>query len=117
MSVSGATQTVRYGRVGTEGRTLTKEFDTADKAVAESQKLAEKKRKKGYIDVTSNEATPIASASTIAALVADIDAWLKEHNAEEHECFTSKTGASEDAIGAAEKALGVTLPDDYKEFL
>ncbi len=39
---------VTYGRIGTDGQTQTKEFESAEKAAAESTKLVNEKLKKGY---------------------------------------------------------------------
>ncbi len=46
---SGKTQTVTYGRAGTEGRTITKEFDTLESAKASFEKLVKQKLSKGYV--------------------------------------------------------------------
>ncbi len=40
--------TIRYGRIGTQGQTMTKSFDTAQKATAEREKLFAEKLRKGY---------------------------------------------------------------------
>ena len=48
ISVDGASHTVRYGRIGTDGTTKTKEFDDEDEAMADAQKLIAQKVKKGY---------------------------------------------------------------------
>lgn len=50
IQVEGATQVVRYGRIGTEGRTHTKEFADTSAAQASAAKLIASKRKKGYVD-------------------------------------------------------------------
>lgn len=43
--------TIRYGKVGTEGQIQIKTFDNEAAAVKEAEKLAESKRKKGYVDI------------------------------------------------------------------
>lgn len=53
ISLKGKTHTVVYGRLGTEGRTLTKSFDTPSEAKASYNQLIESKLKKGYIDSRS----------------------------------------------------------------
>lgn len=50
ITVDGASHTVRYGRIGTNGRTLTKEFDSVEEARKSAEELIQSKRKKGYID-------------------------------------------------------------------
>jgi DNA ligase-1 len=46
--VEGASHTVRYGRIGTNGTTKTKDFADAAAATADAAKLVEQKVKKGY---------------------------------------------------------------------
>jgi len=46
---SGKTQTVTYGRAGTDGRTITREFDTLESAKASFDRLVEQKLSKGYV--------------------------------------------------------------------
>ncbi len=45
------TQTVHYGRIGTNGQTKTKSFETAALAKASVEKLIQQKLKKGYVEV------------------------------------------------------------------
>ncbi len=54
ISVEGPSYTVRYGRVGTSGRSSTKEFASADKAAAAAEKLIRQKTKKGYAPVSGD---------------------------------------------------------------
>ncbi|MQY11990.1 hypothetical protein SRB5_21180 [Streptomyces sp. RB5] len=54
-----ATVTVRYGRVGTQGRTQAKELGSAQAAAAHLAKLVGEKERKGYVEVS---AEPAASA-------------------------------------------------------
>jgi len=46
----GSSHTVTFGRVGTAGRTQTKEFDREDEAKTSFDKLSASKLKKGYVD-------------------------------------------------------------------
>jgi predicted DNA-binding WGR domain protein len=46
--VEGTSHTVRYGRIGTNGTTKTKDFADAAAATADAAKLIEQKVKKGY---------------------------------------------------------------------
>lgn len=48
--VSGKTLTIRYGRIGDQGQSQTKDFPSPDKALAEANKKLDEKRKKGYAD-------------------------------------------------------------------
>ena len=49
--LEGTSHTVRYGRVGTDGQTVTKEFATDEKALASCEKLIRQKEAKGYKEV------------------------------------------------------------------
>jgi predicted DNA-binding WGR domain protein len=48
----GTMITIRYGRIGTQGQTLTKSFDTDERAERELEKLLGEKLRKGYREVT-----------------------------------------------------------------
>jgi len=54
ISLNGTSHTVRYGRVGTDGQSKTKEFDTEQKALASCEKLIKQKTGKGYREVTGS---------------------------------------------------------------
>ena len=56
--VDGCTHTVHFGRTGTAGQVKTKEFASADAAVAAAQKLLDAKLKKGYHDDGAAPAMP-----------------------------------------------------------
>ncbi len=51
ITLSGSSHTVRYGRVGTDGQSSTKDFSDPDKAQASHDKLIAQKLKKGYTEV------------------------------------------------------------------
>ena len=46
--VEGESHTVRYGKIGTDGQTKTKDFDSASAARVDADKLIAEKTKKGY---------------------------------------------------------------------
>ncbi len=52
ITLSGTSHTVRYGRIGAGGRTLTKDFATEDAARRDHDRLVASKRRKGYRDST-----------------------------------------------------------------
>jgi len=54
----GARQTVRYGRVGTDGRETVKDFDDADTCRRETEKLVAAKMRKGYLEVADESEVP-----------------------------------------------------------
>ncbi len=53
VGVSAREATVRYGRVGTDGQTQTKHFETSEQATRHAEKLIASKIKKGYAEVAS----------------------------------------------------------------
>lgn len=53
VAVDGAEVTVRYGRIGTVGRTQTKGFETPDEAHRDADRLMKEKAGKGYLEVAS----------------------------------------------------------------
>jgi predicted DNA-binding WGR domain protein len=48
ISVNGSEQTVRFGRIGSRGQGVTKAFADRAAALADAQRQAEGKRRKGY---------------------------------------------------------------------
>lgn len=82
IAVEGASYTVRYGKVGTDGVTQTKAFATPEKAAADADKKLTAKVRKGYAEVGSvavvkaQPADPEADWSVRAdALQAAGDPW------------------------------------------
>lgn len=51
ISQDGKKLTIVFGKIGTNGQTTEKSFDTADEAKAEMDKLIKSKIKKGYTEV------------------------------------------------------------------
>lgn len=51
ITVNGEDHTVTYGRIGTDGSSKTKSFDSADAAQNSAEKLINSKLKKGYVEV------------------------------------------------------------------
>jgi len=47
--------TVTFGKIGTDGQTQTKDFDTEEQCLKEAQKLIDEKLKKGYVDKTTED--------------------------------------------------------------
>ena len=50
VAVEGATLTVRYGKIGTDGQMTQKDFADHEKTQAEADKLIAEKTKKGYAE-------------------------------------------------------------------
>jgi predicted DNA-binding WGR domain protein len=57
ITLDGESFTVCYGRIGTDGVSQTKDFDSDEKAKKEYDKLILEKQKKGYQEVGSNSGT------------------------------------------------------------
>ena len=58
IEVKGDSHVVRYGRLGTAGRTVAKQFTLKEDAKAAAAKLVRDKIKKGYREVTGTGAKP-----------------------------------------------------------
>ncbi len=59
--VEGGELHTNWGRIGTNGQSKTKSYGTDDAALAELEKQAAKKRKKGYADVAGGGGAPAAA--------------------------------------------------------
>lgn len=66
IDLDGKTHTVCYGRVGTDGQTQTKEFDSDEAAKKSCDKLITEKRKKGYVDDGASSTTVVSKSATTA---------------------------------------------------
>jgi len=53
VTVAGTSVTVRYGRLGTDGQTQTKEFPSAAAASGNAERLIAQKAAKGYQEVSA----------------------------------------------------------------
>jgi predicted DNA-binding WGR domain protein len=67
ITLEGTSYTTRYGRIGSEGQSTTKSFDTADAARTEHDKLVAEKLKKGYKLVEGGGAGPATAAPAAGA--------------------------------------------------
>lgn len=66
ITLAGLSFTVRYGRIGTEGQSQVKAYDSEAKALAEHDKLVKEKTKKGYAEVRAAAVAPAAPAARAA---------------------------------------------------
>ncbi|MEM9194156.1 MAG: WGR domain-containing protein [Myxococcota bacterium] len=73
--VEGGDLTTNWGRIGTDGQTKTKSIGSPDAALAELEKQANGKRKKGYIDTAGG--APKDEAPPPEALVETWSATMK----------------------------------------
>jgi cell wall assembly regulator SMI1/predicted DNA-binding WGR domain protein len=53
VSQEGSDMTTRYGKIGTDGRSTTKSYDSPEKAAAETSKIIASKIKEGYVEKAS----------------------------------------------------------------
>ena len=63
ISQTGKRTTVCFGRIGTDGQTKVKEFESAAAAKGNVETLISQKRKKGYIEVGTSKSASTKSAS------------------------------------------------------
>ncbi len=54
IAVEGASHTVCYGKIGANGQSKTKDFDSEEAAAKDADKLIGQKTKKGYVEVTAD---------------------------------------------------------------
>ena len=128
----GATMTVRFGRIGTDGQTKPKKFASPAAAEAEAQKLLQEKLRKGYATKGGAKATAPPSKTSskksskndgLAALVRGVwdvaKQFEKQSNINDDETFEEALGkpSKPAEIAALEKELGITLPPSYRAFL
>jgi predicted DNA-binding WGR domain protein len=110
IDVNGNAFKVVYGRTGTEGRELVKEFGNEEAALKEAESLIKSKLKKGYKE------TGRRTDSKITDLLKKIVKFYSEKSPvelEKHKLIK----ADEIGIKDYEKLIGEKLPDDYKIFL
>lgn len=55
ITLENTTHTVTYGKIGTDGQSKTKTFESAEKALKDAQKLIKAKKKKGYEEIGETE--------------------------------------------------------------
>lgn len=92
-AVEGACVTVRYGRIGTEGRVNVKELATSEAAEAHFAKLVADKEKKGYAETASVAPGQAGVASEQATVT------------------TEQAGTSEATAGDAPRPSGLVVPE------
>jgi cell wall assembly regulator SMI1/predicted DNA-binding WGR domain protein len=129
ISVSGKTQTVRFGRIGTNGQVKTKLFPTSSAAAKDAERLIAQKLKKGYRTATAKRTKTsqkpklpptikYRKRSTLGSDSVDdawnrIEAWLATNLPDTHKSLCPPAKVKE--ITAFEHAVGLKLPDDLKQ--
>jgi DNA ligase-1 len=71
IALRGTSFTTTFGRIGTDGQTSTKDYDSKEQAKKEYDKLIAEKTKKGYELVSGNGAAPAAAKKGKAAVIED----------------------------------------------
>lgn len=77
ITLEGTSFTTTYGRIGTDGQTTMKEYDSEEKARKEHDKLVAEKEKKGYVLVGGAGAAPPAPAPAASKAAAPPPAKAK----------------------------------------
>lgn len=72
IELAGNAYTVKYGRIGTEGQTLTKSFADENTALREAEKLVKEKLGKGYADAAGSGVDPATAAPGADGLIPSI---------------------------------------------
>ncbi|WP_405683105.1 DUF4132 domain-containing protein [Streptomyces sp. NBC_00057] len=120
----GAVVTVRYGRCGSDGRTQTKEYASAEAASAQVRKTIAEKERKGYREVggatvAAGAPSPAAGAGSGASDAADVtegalpdedtfelpSAWRRQLHPRRGGVRRSVGKAPQDALDAVERRL------------
>jgi predicted DNA-binding WGR domain protein len=69
IELAGSSYNVTYGRIGTDGQTLTKSFDSEEKARKEVEKLIKEKLGKGYVDAAGSGASASGAETSAEGLI------------------------------------------------
>ena len=119
ITVKGSDHQVRYGRIGSPGRSERKSFSSPHEARAAAEKRLRAKLQKGYVQVgSSREPTDVAQL-VVELLEAMVARSFDEEDPEEREALRPhpRPPASSAQIAALEKAWGRTLPPSYRAFV
>lgn len=118
IELDGSSHTVQYGRVGTNGQTQTKTFDSAAEAKKSFDKLVAEKLKKGYVDSGSNSSSTEPKTELATATKSASQAISKTTTKAPNSASPQKTAAQSKAIANDSVDLNVTHqididPADY----
>ncbi len=127
ISLEGKSFTTTYGRIGTDGQSSLKEYDTEAKAKIEYDKLVAEKVKKGYTLTSGGAGAPAAAAPAKAAAAAPAKAAAAKPAAKSKgKVFEDEGDDDEDekpaakakaAPAAASSSKGDTAGARYFEFI
>src|SRR5213075_6071 len=69
IELRGNSHTVTFGRIGTDGQTLTKSFPDEEAARMDLERLVKEKRGKGYVDAACSGVSPASAATPAEGLI------------------------------------------------
>jgi len=69
IELTGNSHTVTYGRIGTDGQSVTKSFPDEEKARKDMEKLVKEKLGKGYVDAAGSGVSPAGAATSAEGLI------------------------------------------------
>jgi len=102
ITLEGSSFTTTYGKIGTDGQSTLKEYDSDDKAKREYDKLIGEKTKKGYVLVSGNG--PAAAPKAAPAKAAKRELFDDEGDDEEDAKPMAKPAAGASAGGNSSKS-------------
>lgn len=134
VAITGSKQTVTYGRIGTDGTSKTKAFESKADAIEASERLIQKKLKKGYLEVsptskikTKKKATSTKKASakraskkaanagtSIAKSLDRIKQWMADNHPLLEKSFNKP--ATKTAVDKVQREIGIQFPPDVVEY-
>jgi predicted DNA-binding WGR domain protein len=120
ISLNGTSFTTTYGRIGTEGQTSLKEYDSEEKAKKEYDKLIAEKVKKGYELVSGGggaKAAPAPAPKAAAKPAPKSAAIFDDEGEDEDEDEAPTPKAKPAAAKAAPAASATTGGARYFEFV
>src|SRR5262245_11941710 len=69
IELTGTSYTVTYGRIGTDGQSVTKSFPSEDAARKDAEKLIKEKTGKGYVDAATSGVSASSSSADESGLI------------------------------------------------
>jgi predicted DNA-binding WGR domain protein len=127
IEVSENTHTVRFGKIGTNGQSQTKPFDSADEAQDDAEKLISSKIKKGYVEKTAMKTERSEEAKSDIHSAKD---WAKDymqrfekmvtelqnHDLVQNVRFNKGKPLTDEQLNEVQDELGYKLNDYIVEF-
>ncbi|MDO4897565.1 MAG: DUF6493 family protein [Moraxella sp.] len=80
IKINGASHTITYGKIGTQGQSKIKTFATPDECQKDADKLIRAKKKKGYAPKDETGVKPAPKQNDHQAMMDELDTLIKEGN-------------------------------------